>query len=478
MKNTPRRIEPLSLVFVLWTWAAPVLCRPPQAKTPLAEHQLNEGIQLFESGNLKEAVAVFGRFKQAAPQDARPYFYSGMALSEAGEFSAAASELQEAVRLSPNQPEYRVYQANVFTQLKQNEAALETLKIFAKRDEEEQLPTRWLRLLAEVYLRLDKNDNSLRIIDRCVRQYPSDPRVYFDRGKVYIALGNLDLALESFRKSIAVSTDNPAAYFELGKLLYQRSELVTAKQALLEGVKQDRTNPEYLCKVGLVCLARGEVDEAIEYLKRAEPSGATFPEIYFALARAFQHKGDRLLADAYRKKFQEAKLAQRQGEDRNRLADRLIAQGERQLDQGHATDARALFEQAVQADPNRWDPHAYLVEMFLSSGELEPAYPHLVKMEEIDPDSVVGNYLLAQYWYQRKDYERARVSAEKVKLSRPGNSELRELLGNIYVGLGEKGKALQEYEAAAHFAPDRADFRDNLRRAENGSLRPNQDSKK
>ena len=87
-------------------------------------------------------------------------------------------------------------------------------------------------------------------------------------------------------------------------------------------------------------------------------------------------------------------------------------------------------------------------------------------MEEIDPDSVVGNFLMAKYWYGRKDFERALGYAEKVESSRPGNSELRNLLGDIYQGLGQKEKALREYQAAVRLAPDRADFRENLKKLE------------
>jgi len=470
MHSKPRTIKLLCTGFALCIFAARAWCRVPQAKDARTEDQLNEGIQLLESGHLTEAVAAFNRFKQTDPLDARPYFYSGMALNDGGEFSAAASELQEAVRLAPDRREYRVYQASVFIKLKQNDSAAEALRVIANQKEAEQLPPTWLRLLAEVYLRLDKSDESLRILGLCQERYPNDPRVYFDRGKVYIALGNLDLAMQSFRKSIELSTDDPAAYFELGKLLYQRNELAFAKQAFLEGLKRDKSNPGQLYKLSLVCLARGEVDEAITYLKRAESSAATFPEIYFALARAFQHKGDRALADAYRKEFQEAKFAERQSEARNRLADRFIAQGERQLDQGRAADARALFEQAVQSDPNRWDPHAYLAEMLVSSGDLAGAYPHLVKMEEIDSNSVVGNYLMAEYWYQCQDFERARAYAEKVKASRPANSELRALLGDIYTELGEKQKASEEYREAIQLAPERADLRERLRKATGGAL--------
>jgi predicted Zn-dependent protease len=102
--------------------------------------------------------------------------------------------------------------------------------------------------------------------------------------------------------------------------------------------------------------------------------------------------------------------------------------------------------------------------MFLDSGDLDRAYPHLTKMEEIEPDSVVGNYLMARYSFARKDFEQARTYAERVELSRPANSELRGLLGSIYQALGKKQDAMREYEIAVRLAPGRADFQDALGR--------------
>lgn len=462
------------MVFALGLCGALVSSGAPQTNQAQEKGSLDEGIKLLAEAHYIEAVNAFNRFKQTAPQDPRPYFYSGIALTQAGRLSAAASELKEAVRLAPNRPEYLVFQASVLSQLKQNGEALSALAIIEKEGATKQLEPAWLKVLAEAYFRLEKFDDSLRTLELLGERSPDDASVDFDRGKVLILKGSPDLALESFKKSVEKSTQNPAAYFELGKLLYQHNELADAKKALLEAVKLNQKDPEYLYKLGVVCLALGEVDEAIEYLKRAEPSASAFPEIYFALGRAYQKRGDRARGDTYRRKFQEISSANREKEDQNRAAEKFIAQGERQLDQGNTTAARVLFEQAVQADPHRWDAHGYLAEMLLSSSDWQLAYQHLVKMKEIDPDSVVGNYLMATYWYKSKQYEWALVYAEKVKISRPGNSELRNLLGNIYLELGQKQKALQEYEAAVRLAPDRADFRENLRGLENQWSEPTQ----
>ena len=123
-----------------------------------------------------------------------------------------------------------------------------------------------------------------------------------------------------------------------------------------------------------------------------------------------------------------------------------------------------LFEKALQVDPSQWEQHAYIAEMDLNSGDMRGACPDLQKLEQIDADSATGNFLIARYWFMMIDYDRARLYAEKVKLSWPGNSEVRALLGGIYVQLGEKYKARQEYEEAVRLAPERADLRQRLLR--------------
>lgn len=436
----------------------------PQTDQGKTEDELEQGIKLVSGGRYIESLAAFNQFKQSAPQDSRPYFYSAMALREAGRLNDAALELQEAVRLLPRKVEYLVLQASVLTQLEQNNAALDALATVEKEGSA-QLDAAWLKVLAQTYLRLWKADDALRVLALLGERGPKDASVDFDRGKAYIAKGQLGLAREALKKSVEKeSTHNPGAYFELGRILYQEGELEASKTALVKAVEQDKDNPEYLFQLGVLCLARDEVDEAISNLQRAEPAASAFPGIYLSLGRAYRVKGNRTRADEYNKRFQAATTAQREKEDKNRTVDRAIAQGERQLDEGNEAGARSLFEQAALADPNRWEPHGYLAEMLLESGDLDHAFPHLETMEAIDPDSVVGNYLMAKYYFGRKDFERARTYAERVKLSRPANSELRGLLGSVYEKLGRAADAVREYEVAVRLAPGRADFQEALRR--------------
>jgi tetratricopeptide (TPR) repeat protein len=448
------------ILILLSLIAGHFICFPQSNPKAQAPSLLEEGVKLLSQGRFNEAITVFNRFKQANPQDARAYFYCGLALTESARLSAAALELGEAVRLDPRHPEYLILQASVYARLKQKSQVDDTLAIFQKVATAELLDASWLWLLIDTYYRMEQLDDALRTLEQMEKRFPNDPRLELNQGQVYVIQNKSDLALESFRKSIAKHPDNALAHFELGKLLYQSNEMSAAKKALLEAVRLETKNPQYLQKLGAVCLSLKEVDEAITYLENARALDPNSVEINYSLAQAWQRKADRQKAAEYLRKFQELKQrAEQAGE-----IERILARGERMLDEGNPKEAAAAFEQVVQLDANNWTAHAYMAEMFLEERDWQKAWPHLAKMEELDAESVVGNYLMARHWYLRKEFDRARNYAEKVKQSRPAHAELRNLLGKIYLGLSQPDKARHEFAEAVRLAPERPDFRENLQK--------------
>ncbi|HEV2245244.1 MAG TPA: tetratricopeptide repeat protein [Terriglobia bacterium] len=425
-----------------------------QGLSPVGNDLLKQGIQLLSEGKYEQAASVFNRSKQDSPLDPRPYFYSGMALTQAGELTPAAAELKEAVRLKPENPVYRIFLANIYSRLKQKTHALAALSILNGVGSLQPLATPWLNLLADVYFRLDQPDESLQVLKLLDQRDPENARTNYELGRVSAYKNEQDQAIQYYRKSIEESPINPTAYFELGKAYYQKSDLPSAKQAFLQAVRQDKGNPEFLLKLGDTCLAMRDSAEAIKYLKQAEPSAASYPEIYYALGRAYQRQGDRENGDAYMKKFQEISTAESARKESVVSVDRLMIRGQDAYDAGKTEEARSLFEEAAKLDPHRWEAHGYLAEMYLASGDLQRAYSHLVWMQKIYPQSVVGNYLMARYWVVKKDFRQALPYALNARRTMPDNSELRNLLATIYSRLGEKDKAELESKAASQLATE------------------------
>jgi tetratricopeptide (TPR) repeat protein len=444
-------------VIVILYFSALVCLGAPSAQS--FESLLEQGINLLSQGRFPAAITLFRQCKQTNPQDARPYFYTGLALAETGRLSAAALELDEAVRLDPQRLEALILQANLFARLKQKTPAEEALARLQKQGAE-RLEASWLWMLSDVYYRLERFPEALRWIDLLEQRYPNDPRLDLNRGQLLALQSQFDQAQEAFHKSIAKHPANALAHFELGKLMYQNKDLPGAKAALREAVRLEQNNPQYRQKLGVICLALKEIDEAIVHLESATKLSSHSSQALYSLSQAHQRKGEREKAAGLMKQFQ----ALRRREKAREEVERTLARGEQLLDQGNETEARAAFEQVVQVDQQNWTAHGYLAEMWLAAGNSEKAWPHLVKMEELDAESVVGNYLLARYWVGRNDFQRARGYAEKVKVARPAHAALRHLLGQIYLGLGQREQALPEFEEAVRLAPERADFRANLQK--------------
>src|SRR5206468_1027970 len=228
----------LILIFLACLFGTPSACGAGQASADLFETRLGEGVKLLGEGHLLESVKVLNSAKQSGPQDARPYFYCGMALAQAGRMRDAASEVGEAVHLAPEQLPYRVLQAHVLEQLKQASAAQEALAALQDKTLEH-LDLAWLRLLADVYYRMQMTDQALKILDLWAQRDATDSRIDLYRGQVYLVKSQPDMALSCFRRSLEKSSENPQAYFEMGKILYERNQLPLAKEALLSAVRED-----------------------------------------------------------------------------------------------------------------------------------------------------------------------------------------------------------------------------------------------
>ena len=121
----------------------------------------------------------------------------------------------------------------------------------------------------------------------------------------------------------------------------------------------------------------------------------------------------------------------------------------------------------MELDSKCWEAHQRLAEIYLSSGEWQQARAHLDQLQEIDPSAFQGNRLMADYWYQLENYAQALRFAERARSVQLINGDLRNLLGSIYLKLGEVERALEEYRLAVEYAPDRADFRVNLEATQN-----------
>ena len=247
-----------------------------------------DGQQLIGKGHFSQAVELFDQQKKVDPSDPQPYFYSGMALGQMGDWTAAAAQLAEAVRLDPENPRYTIAYANALARSGQNEPAMAALGSFDQERVKELEPA-LLWLLSETYLRTGSHDQALLVLDVLAGKNAGEARVNLLRGQVYLVKGDYERARGLVEKSIeSEPAENALAYSILGMALYQLGDKEGSKEAFLKAVDQDPDNVEYLGRLGAVCLELGESRLAIKYLQRASSAAEDSPAIAQLLERAHE----------------------------------------------------------------------------------------------------------------------------------------------------------------------------------------------
>jgi tetratricopeptide (TPR) repeat protein len=398
----------------------------------LAQDCVEEGKDHLKEGRIAQALASLDRCKEVHEKDAAAYFFSGIALMAGGNPVEALVELEQAVDLDPEE---------------------------AKVD---QLEGEQLWLLSDIYFRTEQFDQALKLLDWMEANTAEDPRIDFRRAQIHMSTSNLEDALRFFEKAAQGMPGTAPPHFGAGVVLRLQNKPEAAKEAMLQALQLEPNNPEFLWQLAEVCLTLNKPDEALQYLTRIENNSAyPPPEIYRLLGDSYRRMGDPDKSREYLNKYQDVRRALQEDEARNQEAQSLIARGEEKLEENAVDEAKGLFEQALQKTPDDWLAHSYLAKIYLSSGFLQFAYHHLSRMEELDPEALEGNYLLASYWYRRGDFQQAQQYAEKTKARYPGSGSLRNLLGNIYLELRQPDKAIQEYAAAVRLNPERSDFRSN-----------------
>ena len=454
MMNTATNRAPFQ-VLVLALWA---LVGLPGLQ---AQDCVDEGKEYLKEQRIADALASLDRCKQANQENAGAYFFTGIALAAEGNLIEAVIELEKAVELDPDDVEYALGFADILSGVGQWAPAEEVLSLFDQEVKIDQLETPQLWVLSDLYYRAEKFEQSMKTLDRIAAQDPEDARVDFRRGQIHMDGSNLDEALAYFRKAAEGMPGAAPPLFGAGIVLRLQNHLDEARQEILQAVELEPSNIEFLWQLAEVCLGLNQPLEAIKYLERIENSDTPFLEAYRLLGEAYRRLGDQVRAEQYLDRFQVMRLSQQKAEALNEEVQSVLARAEERLQEGQVDEAMGLFQEALEKAPDNWFAHSYLAKIYLSSGYPRFAFEHLSQMEELAPESVEGVYLLGQYWYQQRDFRQAELYAEKAKAQYPGSGALRNLLGNIYLELGQREKAVEEYAAAVRLEPERSDFQRN-----------------
>jgi tetratricopeptide (TPR) repeat protein len=176
-----------------------------------------------------EALGMFAHLYGVRPDSAAAHLLMGRMLLRQGLDPIAESEIRTALRISPQMPlghlalgELNLYGGNYFKAAQEFEMELALNPTC----------TPALTHLAEVLWRLNRDDDSQKVLRRTISLDPMDPAPYVVLGKVLLRQGQLALAEKNLHRAVTLDPSSYTAHYFLGQLYRDEGKSEAAQREM------------------------------------------------------------------------------------------------------------------------------------------------------------------------------------------------------------------------------------------------------
>ncbi|MEJ2006680.1 MAG: tetratricopeptide repeat protein [Acidobacteriota bacterium] len=377
---------------------------------------------LMAQGKLQEARSQLQEIVKSDPQAPRSYVRLAQLDRQMGNFKEAEQELDQARSLAPDNLEIPYQEAILEHTLGNDAKAISLLEGLLKKTEKP-----------------DGKYNPPEANNRAV---------YLQRlGTIYRSQENYNKAIEVFQQIVALGDDVASRGESLiVETLQMDNQIRKAVKEADTALQKYPKNRELLMQRASLLGQEGHRDEAVKQLEKMLNGTPDDRDVYLSIAQVYSQA--KLYAKA-EEAIQKALSLTTNPDDQEYARFLLGSVYEREKKYDLAEEE---FKKVLAVDPLNDAAANYLGYMLADRGvRLEESVKYIKDALKLEPNN--GAYLDSLGWAYHKmnRNEMAQGPLEKAAQLIPNDPTIREHLGYVYLGLGEKTKALQEWEHALKF---------------------------
>lgn len=274
--------------------------RKAQALNPaMPGLQMNLGLALFKSGNLRGAMHEFEPLlkKQdpASPDAQRLRILVGMCHYGLGEYAAAVPPLREAMQRDPQDLPYRLVLAHSCLRAKEYQCVLdvyhEILSLNAESAEADMLA-------GEALDEMHDHNGAVEQFRAAVKADPKQPGVHFGLAYLLWTGSQWDEAEQQFRAELENNPQNVQALVYLADAQIRQNHFDSARPLLDKAVRIDPKFEMAHLEIGILDSQAGKNEEALRELHQAATLNPKDVQVHWRLARLYQAMGRKQEAQA------------------------------------------------------------------------------------------------------------------------------------------------------------------------------------
>ena len=421
-----------------------------------------------DADRTEDALGVARWMIRDDPENLRAYFALSRAHEQLGQPDEALAALREALDQAPGS--LAVYSALARLHRDRNDREAE-IAVYREVLEEYPHHQATLAALADALVATSRTDDARTVLEELVAHHPDDVRSVIRLALLEFDAGDFESAAGRFDRALAESPeDHEIAYF-LGVLRQRMDQVDQALQAFEQIPESHGRYADARSQIASIFEARGDYARALEQARtalRAQPNRTL--ELYVARLRA--KNGDVEGAVA----MLEGLLSD--GPDDDEL---LYNIGALYGEAKRFEEALRYMHLALEKNPDNASALNYVGYTWAERGErLDEAETLIVRARELRPDDGFITDSLGWVYYMRavplmagEDPSKGRAllhdalrTLQKAAELTGGDPVISEHLGDVYLLLDEKVRALESYREAIELDPREAEQPDLLRKFE------------
>jgi tetratricopeptide (TPR) repeat protein len=298
---------------------------------------------------------------------------------------------------------------------------------------------------ATVYVNQHRYQDAAKLLHDFVQQHPDDLDAQIDYLKALMLNSNRDEATPLAKKLLAAMPHNFDVLVQNGMLEREAGDYPAARDHLREAVSLDPKSYDARYNLGTALANLNDTAGAKEQLEKAVALDPSQVQAHYQLGLALRALGDAAGALEQMKVYQQLNSASRA----RALADTKSQQGAEKLVEGDATQAIALYREAVAATPDNAQLQYQLAMALDKTGDLSSERTALEQAVKNDPTFALAQNQLG-YLLSRGGNAAANAAAEEhFRLAVKAAPEFTVAWINLAATLGAESHYPEAREAVA-----------------------------
>ena len=306
----------------------------------------------------------------------------------------------------------------------------------------------------------DRHGEALLCYRRAAHFAPEEPRWLYLQGQAQMSAGDAQAAIESWQAALALGANAPTL-IHLGNAFEALGRREDARKAFEDALQLDPEAPAALHGLARVLSAEGAHAEAIPLLEKAVEIAPSAGAVYYALGIALRDSGKdqpSRQALAMAERYQRAQPpvddpVLREVQALRRDPNWLLNEGRRLESQGDIQRAAALYQEAIDQQPDFVPALSNLVAALGYLGRYHDAEKHYRHALEIAPNLEELHYNWGIVEAERGNLEAAAQSFRTALELNPDSADTHFNLGSMLAQLGLEADAVREMQRTLELDP-------------------------